>query len=137
MCNYTTDTFRRSPFESRRRLVTLTCFSHCGIACNRVTTLPNGIYGYHSHFTSFSISLACQFQDVRITFISFQSFSHGSFVLLFDKYFGQCTLLCNSPFTTAFSVKSVVGKCDFFHSNNAHSCFRFLLILGIASNPPF
>ena len=47
-----------SPFESRAAIDNINLlFPSPGSPCNRVT-LPNGIYGYHSHFTSFgSISL--------------------------------------------------------------------------------
>ena len=49
-------------------------FPSPGSPCNSVT-LPNGIYGYHSHFTSFgSISLAFTTSRGTVTFISFPIF---------------------------------------------------------------
>ena len=50
---------RGSPLESRAAMESINLlFPSPGSPCNSVT-LPNGIYGYHSHFTSFgSISLA-------------------------------------------------------------------------------
>ena len=63
---------RGSPFESKAASESINLLLPSpGSPCNRVT-LPNGIYGYHSHFTSFgSISLAFTISSGTFTFISF------------------------------------------------------------------
>ena len=63
---------RGSPFESRAAMESINLlFPSPGSPCNSVT-LPNEIYGYHSHFTSFgSISLALTTSRGTLTVISF------------------------------------------------------------------
>ena len=61
-----------SPFESRAAMESINLlFPLPGSPCNSVT-LPNEIYGYHSHFTFLgSISLALITSRGTVTFISF------------------------------------------------------------------
>ena len=63
---------KASPLESKAATESINLlFPSPGSPCNSVT-LPKGIYGYHSHFTSFgSISLALITSRGTFTFISF------------------------------------------------------------------
>jgi len=104
--------------------------------CNSVP-LPNGIYGYHSHFTSFgSISLALTTSRGTLTVISFSIiFLCSPFRYIFRaKHHNTAkTLLTVIP---TFSAKFIVGNAVSIIQNQ-----RTLLFLFLAHswhiNPPF